>query len=147
MPPPRPTNGRRYRWPQLISDRCCNAGAAAGSRATKSETKVHAFTHAGAIEGRLQLHADAVSFVAYRIEDLLREEPTVLTIAADELRGVRVVGRGAGADGRPTRASAARSLFPRLVLDTDHGSRLFEVQFARRTARRIADELGAEVRP
>jgi hypothetical protein len=113
----------------------------------ESRPAAHGLTHAGAVEGRLQLHEGAVSFVASRVEDLLRDEPTVLVIRTGELRDVRVVPRGAGVDGRPTEGHGSRSLFARLVLDTDDGSWLFEVQSARRTASRIGDELGVGVAP
>jgi hypothetical protein len=105
----------------------------------------HGLTHAGAVEGRLQLHRGGISFVASRVEDLVRDEPNVLAIGAGELRDVRVVPRGAGADGRVTEGHGPRSLFARLVLDTDDGAFLFEVQAARRTAKRIGEELGMGV--
>ncbi len=108
----------------------------------ETDPAAHGLTHAGAVEGHLELHREAVSFVAYRVEDLLREVPTVMTIMASDLRAVRVVPRGAGADGRPAPAAGPRSLFSRLVLDTGDRAYLFEVQAAGRAARRIGDEFG-----
>jgi len=105
----------------------------------------HGLTHGGAVEGRLHLHAGAISFAASRVEDLLRDHPTVLAIDAAQLRDVRVVPRGAGADGRPTEGHGPRSLFARLVLDTTGGPYLFELQSARRTASQISEELGVEI--
>jgi hypothetical protein len=113
----------------------------------ETEAAVHGLTHAGAVYGHLSLHSAAVTFVASRVEDLLREEPTVLTVDAGDLRGVRVVPAGAGPDGRPRRAVGARSRFPRLVLDSGDAAYLFEVQFANRTARRIRAGLALDPEP
>jgi hypothetical protein len=105
----------------------------------------HGLTHAGAVEGRLHLHRAGISFAASRVEDLLRDHPTVLAIDAAQLRDVRVVPRGAGVDGNPTQSHGPRSLFARLVLDTAGGPYLFEVQSARRTAGQIGEQLGVEI--
>jgi hypothetical protein len=113
----------------------------------ETETAVHGLTHAGAVYGHLRLHPAAITFVASRVEDLLREEPTVLTVDVDDLRGVRVVPAGAGPDGRPRKAVGARSLWPRLVLDSGDAAYLFEVQFPNRTARRIRASLAPDAGP
>lgn len=110
----------------------------------ETKPRAHGLTHTGAVEGHLNLHRDAVSFAAYRSEDLLRGHSTVLTIPGTKLRDVRVVPRGAGPDGRLRPGSGPRSLFPRLIIDTGDRSYLFEVQFARRTARRIRHGLGLD---
>ena len=62
-------------------------------------------------------------------------------IAREAVRGARTVPARAGADGEPRPGPAARSLFRRLVVDTDDGSYLFEVMRASSKAKRIEDTL------
>jgi hypothetical protein len=111
----------------------------------ESAPAAHGLTHAGAVEGKLHLHERGVSFISSRPEELIRGEATGQAFSADEVHGVRVVPRGAGPDGQPREASGARSLFPRLVLDTQLGPQLFEVTSAKRTAARIAETLHVEL--
>jgi hypothetical protein len=96
------------------------------------------------VGGDLYLHERGVSFISSRSEELIRGEATGQAFSADEVHGVRVVPRGAGPDGLPREASGARSLFPRLVLDTNLGPQLFEVLSAKRVAARIAETLHVE---
>lgn len=112
----------------------------------ETDRPAHALTHAGAVEGHLSLHAEAVLFVASRSEDLLCDHPTVLAVQGSEIRDVRVVPRGAGPDGRRRPASGPRSAFARLVIDSEHGPLLFEVVRASRKARQIREQLGLGAR-
>ena len=96
----------------------------------------------GVVEGRLALHEDALAFAASGLEDRARGRPSTLVVERERFRGARVVPRAAGPDGQRTRGPLFRSVWPRLVVDTDEGPYLFEVVLARRKARRIARQLG-----
>ena len=97
----------------------------------------------GVVNGKLALYPDGVSFRASPMEERVRGHVVAVTFRTGELRAVRVVPAGAGADGVRRRTGHARSVFTRLVLESDDGAYLFEVQSARRRARQIADALGA----
>jgi hypothetical protein len=115
--------------------------------ADESAPAEHGPVHAGAVRGELYLHEGGVSFISNRSEDLVRGIGTGIAFSTDEVHGVRVVPCGAGPDGQPREAGGARSLSPRLVLDTKTGPRLFEVASAERTAARISEALSVGTTP
>jgi hypothetical protein len=104
--------------------------------------KPHGLGRAGVTEGRLWLYEQGLAFASGRIEDALRGDTSTAVIARDAVRGARTVPPRAGADGEPQAGPAARSLFRRLVVDTENGSFLFEVMRANRKAKRIEETLG-----
>jgi hypothetical protein len=104
--------------------------------------KPHALGRAGATQGRLELYLDGLAFRAIGIEDRLRGGATAVAIDRSAFAQARVVPAGAGPDGRKRPRRGARSAFARLVVDTAYGPFLFEVNFAKRKARRIAETLG-----
>jgi hypothetical protein len=106
--------------------------------------KPHAFGRAGTVGGKLELYEDALAFRAIAVEDRLRRGPTVVLIERATFGETRVVPAGAGPDGRKRPRQGPRSAFARLVVDTDFGPFLFEVNGAERKARRIAETLGSE---
>jgi hypothetical protein len=96
----------------------------------------------GAVEGRLNMYAEGLAFVHSTPYAALEEEsPDPPVIPWERINGARVVPRGCGPDGRRRPSSGLRSIFPRLVIDTDNGPNLFEVQRAKRTARELQDAL------
>jgi hypothetical protein len=103
----------------------------------------HALARPGATQGRLELHPDGLAFSALDVEDRLRGHTTGALVSREDFRGARVVPRGAGPDGRARDGSGPRSAFPRLVVDTAAGPYVFEVNFAKRKARRIQETLTA----
>jgi hypothetical protein len=105
--------------------------------------KPHALGRAGATEGRLELYDDGLAFRASGIEDRMRREATAVAISRGEFGAARVVPAGAGPDGRKRPRHAARSAFARLVVDTQYGPFLFEVNGAKRKAREISETLGS----
>ena len=107
--------------------------------------KPHALGRAGTVGGKLELYEDALAFRAIAVEDRLRREPTVVLIERAEFGETRVVPAGAGPDGRKRPRQGPRSAFARLVVDTEFGPFLFEVNAAKRKARRIAETLGTGV--
>jgi hypothetical protein len=104
--------------------------------------KPHALGRAGATQGKLELYREGLAFRAIGLEDSLRGQATAVAIDRDEFDAARVVPAGAGPDGRKRPRHGARSAFARLVVDTEHGPFLFEVNFAKRKASRIAETLG-----
>ena len=105
--------------------------------------KPHALGRAGATDGRLELYDDGLAFRASGLEDRLRREATAVAIGRDEFGAARVVPAGAGPDGRKRPRHGARSAFARLVVDTQYGPFLFEVNSAKRKAREISETLGS----
>jgi hypothetical protein len=93
-------------------------------------------------DGHLDLYADGLAFSASDFSDRLRQEAAVLILERAEVRQARVVPRGAGVDGHPRASDATRSAAARLVIDTDQGPYLFEMNFAKRKARQINQVLG-----
>ena len=104
--------------------------------------KPHGLGRAGATQGKLELYRDGLAFRAVGLEDNLRGHATALAIDRAEFDAARVVPAGAGPDGRKRPRHGARSAFARLVVDTEHGPFLFEVNFAKRKASRISETLG-----
>ena len=105
-------------------------------------SKPHALGRAGATQGKLELYRDGLAFRAIGLEDSLRGHATAVAIDRGEFDAARVVPAGAGPDGRKRPRHGARSAFARLVVDTDSGPFLFEVNFAKRKAERISRTLG-----
>lgn len=93
--------------------------------------RTHGLSRRGTIDGRLAVYSAGLVFAASRTEDGLRGSATVVTLPRDHLTDVRLVPARAGADGRPRRGILHRSLFPRLVVDTTHGSKVFEIAWGR----------------
>lgn len=108
--------------------------------------KPHGLGRAGAMGGRLVLHADGLVFESHGVEDRLRGGGTRLGIGRDEVLRARVVAAGADADGRKRDGRGVRSVFPRLVVDTRESQFLFEVNFAKRKAARIGEALRPHAR-
>jgi hypothetical protein len=104
--------------------------------------KVHALARPGATQGKLELYENGLAFRAIGLEDSLRGEATAVAVDRSEFGAARVVPAGAGPDGRKRPRAGARSAFKRLVVDTQFGPFLFEVQAARRKAQRITQTLG-----
>jgi hypothetical protein len=105
--------------------------------------KAHALARAGATQGKLELYENGLAFRAIGLEDSLRGRATALAVARGEFGAARVVPAGAGADGRKRPRHGARSAFARLVVDTEFGPFVFEVNAAKRKARRITETLGS----
>ena len=105
--------------------------------------KPHALGRAGATDGRLELYDDGLAFRASGIEDRMRRDATAVAISREEFGTARVVPAGAGPDGQKRPRHGARSAFARLVVDTQYGPFLFEVNSAKRKAREISETLGS----
>ncbi len=103
--------------------------------------RAHGLTGRGSVEGRLTLLADGIVFAANRAEDSLRGKPTVVEIRGSEVTGSRVVPARAGADGVPRRGVLYRSLWPRVVVDTNESAYVFEVMRAGKVAAQIRSAL------
>lgn len=99
--------------------------------------KKSALTRGGSAAGRVSLYRSGLAFAAVTREDSVRGHPLSLVIDAGDVRDARVVRHGAGSDGRERPHRGPQSLWPRLVIDTDDGSYLFEVAFAKRKSERI----------
>jgi hypothetical protein len=102
----------------------------------------HGLAVPGAVGGHLILYPGGLTFAASATEDSLRDGSTVVVVPAAEVIGARVVPARAGADGVVRKGVLWRSLYPRLVVDTQGGSLLFEVAGARRKAAKIAETFG-----
>jgi hypothetical protein len=105
--------------------------------------KPHAFGAAGRVTGKIELYSDALAFRASGLEDRMRRQPTVVVVERGAFAGVRTVPAGAGPDGAKRPRAGPRSIFSRLVVDTNDGPLLFEVGFAKRKAERISETFGS----
>jgi F0F1-type ATP synthase membrane subunit c/vacuolar-type H+-ATPase subunit K len=130
------TVGRRFRGDPLAQWK------AAWVHGKEDGPKPHGLARAGVTEGRLWLYEQGLAFASGRIEDALRGDTSTAVIGREAVRGARTVPPRAGADGEPRPGPAARSMFRRLVVDTDDGSYLFEVMRANSKAKRIEETLG-----
>ena len=106
-------------------------------------SKPHALGRAGATEGRLELYDDGLAFRASGLEDRMRGDATAVAVSREEFSTARVVPAGSGPDGQKRPRQGARSAFARLVVDTQYGPFLFEVNSAKRKAREISETLGS----
>ncbi|MGI8612594.1 MAG: hypothetical protein ACR2KL_01390 [Nocardioidaceae bacterium] len=96
-----------------------------------SDQRTHALSRRGSVDGTLSLHRDGLVFAATAREDALRREPTIVVVDAGAVRCVRTIAARAGADGAPRPGVRHRSLFPRLLVETDRESQVYEVAFGR----------------
>lgn len=105
--------------------------------------RAHGLARRGTVEGTLSLYKKGLTFAASKVEDTLRDEPTVVVLERDAITGARVVAPRAGADGRPRKGWLYRSIFPRLVVDTAEASYVFEL--GRGRAREVAERINEMV--
>jgi hypothetical protein len=68
----------------------------------------------------------------------------VVVVPAAEVTGARVVPARAGPDGVVRKGIIGRSLYPRLVVDTQSGPLLFDVVGAKAKAAKILQTLGRQ---
>jgi uncharacterized membrane protein len=102
----------------------------------------HKWARPGAVEGRLDMYPEGLAFAQSGVTRAFGEEPPELPVIPwERISAARVVPRGCGPDGHKRPSSGLRSIFPRLVIDTEDGPYLFEVQRAKRTARELQDAL------
>lgn len=99
-----------------------------------TDTRDHALSRRGTVQGRLTVYPDAITFAASPTEDRLRLDPVVLSLDRAEVTGARVVPARAGADGQARRGRVYRSPFRRLVLHTRSETHVFEVSYGRAPA-------------
>ncbi len=88
----------------------------------------HGAAPRGAVPGRLELRPDSVGFAALALEDRIRGEAIAWAVTFDELTTARLVPPRAGLDGIPRRGVLHRSLWKRLVLETDDRAYLVDVR-------------------
>lgn len=97
------------------------------------------------VEGVMSLYEGTLTFRATGYQDRLWGRSTVFAIDAQEVRGARVVGVGRWVRGsKRSYSRGLRSMFRRLVLETDDGPLVFEVMSAKRKAARISRGFGFE---
>jgi hypothetical protein len=104
----------------------------------------HGLAAPGTVGGHLLLYPGGLAFAASAFEDRLRERPTVVVVPATEVITARVVPARAGTDGVVRKGIIGRSLYPRLVVDTQSGSLLFDVVGAKAKAAKILQTLGRQ---
>lgn len=104
-----------------------------------TKERAHGLARRGTVEGTLSLYKKGLTFAATKVEDTLRDEPTVVVLERDAITGAREVAPRAGADGQPRKGWLYRSIFPRLVVDTAEASYVFEL--GRGRAREVAERL------
>ena len=97
----------------------------------------HGAAPRGAVPGRIELRPDSVGFAALALEDRIRGEAIAWAVSFDELTAVRLVPPRAGLDGIARRGILHRSLWKRLVLETDERAYLIDLRRPKKVLRQI----------
>lgn len=97
----------------------------------------HGAAPRGAVPGRLELRGDSVGFAALALEDRIRGEAIAWAVTFDELTTARLVPPRAGIDGIPRRGILYRSLWKRLVLETDDRAYLVDLRRPKKVLQQI----------